>query len=197
MDFVEALNMRMQDVASMCVGCGKCFEVCPMKGPIGLSEADPKEVLGGIVDLIRGGNCNKAAERWAGACSSSGLCRDACDYGVDPLFLVKMANYANIRLRDGDAVRKERSLLLPRRRKVAADGVQASAGSERDCSVAAGIQVRQGRMQARHRLLYWLQRGKDTAYRSAGCRDAPGDGLLLRDQRRSERLLRHQPISGG
>jgi heterodisulfide reductase subunit D len=106
MDFVEALNMRMQDVASMCVGCGKCFEVCPMKGPIGLSEADPKEVLGGIVDLIRGGNGNKAAERWAGACSSSGLCRDACDYGVDPLFLVKMANYANIRRRDGDAVRK-------------------------------------------------------------------------------------------
>jgi Fe-S-cluster-containing hydrogenase component 2 len=48
MGFVEALNMRMQDVASMCVGCGKCFEVCPMKGPIGLSEADPKEVLGGI-----------------------------------------------------------------------------------------------------------------------------------------------------
>jgi Fe-S oxidoreductase len=77
-----------------------------MKGPIGLSEADPKEVLGGIVDLIRGGNGNKAAERGAGACSSSGLCRDACDYGVDPLFLVKMANYANIRRRDGDAVRK-------------------------------------------------------------------------------------------
>jgi ferredoxin len=31
MGFVEALNMRMQDVASMCVGCGKCFEVSPMK----------------------------------------------------------------------------------------------------------------------------------------------------------------------
>jgi heterodisulfide reductase subunit D len=106
MDFIEALNTRIQDVASACVGCGKCFEVCPMKGPIGLSEADPKDVLGGIIDLIRGGNGNEAAERWAGACSSSGLCRDACDYGVDPLFLVKMANYANIRRRDGDAVRK-------------------------------------------------------------------------------------------
>jgi heterodisulfide reductase subunit D len=106
MDFIEALNTRMQDVASACVGCGKCFEVCPMRGPIGLSEADPKEVLGGIVDLIRGGNGNDAAQRWAGACSSSGLCREACDYGVDPLFLVKMANYANVRRRDGDAVRK-------------------------------------------------------------------------------------------
>jgi heterodisulfide reductase subunit D len=106
MDFIEALNTRIQDVASACVGCGKCFEVCPMKGPIGLSEADPKNVLGGIIDLIRGGNGNEAAERWAGACSSSGLCRDACDYGVDPLFLVKMANYANIRRRDGAAVRK-------------------------------------------------------------------------------------------
>jgi heterodisulfide reductase subunit D len=106
MAFVEALDTRMQDVASMCVGCGKCFEVCPMKGPIGLSEANPKDVLGGIVDLIRGGNGNEAAQRWAGACSSSGFCRDACDYGVDPLFLVKMANYANIRRRDGEAVRK-------------------------------------------------------------------------------------------
>jgi heterodisulfide reductase subunit D len=77
-----------------------------MKGPIGLSEADPKDVLRGIVDLIGGGNGNVAAQRWAGACSSSGLCRDACDYGEDPLFLVKMANYANIRRRDGDAVRK-------------------------------------------------------------------------------------------
>jgi heterodisulfide reductase subunit D len=106
MDFIEALNARMQDVASACVGCGKCFEVCPMKEPIGLSEADPKEVVGGVVDLIRGGVGNEAAQRWAGACSSSGLCRDACDYGVDPLFLVKMANYANIRSRDGDAVRR-------------------------------------------------------------------------------------------
>jgi heterodisulfide reductase subunit D len=106
MDFIEALNTRMQDVASACVGCGKCFEVCPMKGPIGLSEADPKDVLGGIIDLIRGGDGNEAAQRWAGACSSSALCRAACDYGVDPLFLVKMANYANVRRRDGDAVRK-------------------------------------------------------------------------------------------
>jgi heterodisulfide reductase subunit D len=106
MDFIEALNIRMQDVASACVGCGKCFEVCPMKGPIGLSEADPKHVLGGIVDLIRGGEGNEAAQRWAGACSSSGFCRNACEYGVDPLFLVKMANYANVRRRDGDAVRK-------------------------------------------------------------------------------------------
>jgi heterodisulfide reductase subunit D len=106
MDFVEALDTRMQDVASMCVGCGKCFEVCPMKGPIGLSGADSKYVLGGIVDLIRGGIGNEAAQRWAGACSSSGFCRNACDYGVDPLFLVKMANYANVRRRDGEAVRK-------------------------------------------------------------------------------------------
>ncbi|WP_375788597.1 heterodisulfide reductase-related iron-sulfur binding cluster [Bradyrhizobium sp. Pha-3] len=77
-----------------------------MKEAIGLSEADPKHVLGGIVDLIRGGEGNEAAQRWAGACSSSGYCREACDYGVDPLFLVKMANYKNVRRRDGDAVRK-------------------------------------------------------------------------------------------
>jgi heterodisulfide reductase subunit D len=106
MDFIEALNTRMQDIASACIGCGKCFEVCPMKEPIGLANADPKDVLGGIVDLIRGGEGHEAAQRWAGACSSSAFCRDACDYGVDPLFLVKMANYANIRRRDGTAVRK-------------------------------------------------------------------------------------------
>jgi len=77
-----------------------------MQGPIGVSEVDPKHVLDGIVDLIRGGEGNEAAQRWAGACSSSGFCREAYDYGVDPVFLVKMANYKNVRRRDGDAIRK-------------------------------------------------------------------------------------------
>jgi heterodisulfide reductase subunit D len=106
MEFIEALNTRIQDVASLCVGCGKCFEVCPMTKAISLSAADPKSVVSGIVDLTRGGDGNEDARRWAAACSSSGFCRDACDYGVDPLLLVKLANYSNVRRRDGDAVRK-------------------------------------------------------------------------------------------
>jgi heterodisulfide reductase subunit D len=106
MDFIEALDTRIQDVASLCVRCGKCFEVCPMTGAAGLSAADPKSVVSGVVDLTRGGEGNEAARRWAAACSSSGFCRDACDYGVDPLLLVKLANYSNVRRRDGDAVRK-------------------------------------------------------------------------------------------
>ncbi|VWC76446.1 hypothetical protein BLA39750_00910 [Burkholderia lata] len=106
MDFAEAVDKHMQDMASKCVACGKCFEICPMKDPIGLSDADSKEVTGGIVDLIRGGDGNEAAIRWAGGCSSSGLCRTVCEYGVDPMFLVKMASYAHVRRRDGSEVRK-------------------------------------------------------------------------------------------
>ena len=106
MEFSEALDRRMQDLAAACTQCGKCFEACPMTAPIGLSGADPKHVLSGVVGLLRGVDGNQAAQRWTAACSSSGLCRDACDYGVDARLLVRLANFANIRRRDRDAVRK-------------------------------------------------------------------------------------------
>jgi heterodisulfide reductase subunit D len=105
MDFVEALGARMEDIASACTQCGKCFQACPMTVPTGIAEADPKHVLAGIVDLLRGGNGNAEAATWAAACSSSGYCIEACDYAVNPRTLVRLAHFASVKRHDGDEVK--------------------------------------------------------------------------------------------
>ncbi len=105
MEFVDALRVRMDAMAEACTACGNCFTACPMTGAIGIDAADPPGVLHGMIDLLRGGDGTEEARNWAAACSSSGLCADACDYGVDPRMLVRLANYARIRKRDGATVK--------------------------------------------------------------------------------------------
>ena len=105
MDFSDALDLRMEQMASACTTCGKCFNACPMTDAIGIAGTDPKSVLNGMVDLLRGGAGTEEAVLWASSCSSSGLCADACDYGVDPRMLVRLANYGYVRRRDQGAVK--------------------------------------------------------------------------------------------
>lgn len=105
MDFVEALDIRIEEIASACTQCGKCFQACPMTEPAGIGDAEPTAVLSGIVDILRGNAGNVESEAWASACSSSGYCIQACDYGVNPRTMVRLAHFAMTRRRDGDAVR--------------------------------------------------------------------------------------------
>lgn len=105
MNFSEAFDLRMEEIASACTRCGACFQACPMTAPAGISGADPRNVLSGIVDLLRGGEGNAEASAWAAACSSSGYCIQACDYAVNPRTMVRLAHYASVRLRDGGAVK--------------------------------------------------------------------------------------------
>lgn len=105
MEFVEALGQRMDEIANACTACGKCFTACPMTEAVGIADDNPERVLRGMVDLLRGGEGNESAVRWAASCSSSGLCTEVCDYGVDPRLLVRLANYAGVQRRDGHAVK--------------------------------------------------------------------------------------------
>jgi Fe-S oxidoreductase len=95
----------MRDIAGACTRCGKCFEVCPMTHAVGLGDAEPRHVLGGIVDLLNGKEGTPEAERWAAACSMSGICIGACNYGVNPRIMVRLAHFANTRRRVGEAAR--------------------------------------------------------------------------------------------
>jgi heterodisulfide reductase subunit D len=104
-DFVQALEGRMREIATACTQCGKCFEVCPMAPAVGLRDAESRRVLAGIVDLLRGNSGTPEAERWAAACSSSGICIDACNYGVNPRIMVRLAHFADTRRRAGQAAR--------------------------------------------------------------------------------------------
>jgi Fe-S oxidoreductase len=109
-DFAQALAVRMHEIASACAQCGKCFEACPMTHAAGLAGAEPPHVLAGIVDLLNGKAGTPEAERWAAACSMSGACIEACNYGVNPRIMVRLAHFANTRRRAGDKARGNATL---------------------------------------------------------------------------------------
>jgi heterodisulfide reductase subunit D len=92
--FEEALSSRVDDMLDACTKCGKCFEVCPIAEPAGLGGADPKAVVSGVLDILRFGKGSEESEKWAKACMASGECIKACDYGVNPRFLLTMARLA-------------------------------------------------------------------------------------------------------
>jgi heterodisulfide reductase subunit D len=95
--FESALKARADAMADACTRCGKCVEVCPATEAAGLTaeqRQNPVEVISGIVDIVRGGEGNEAAAKWASGCLLSGECVKACDYGVNPRFLLYMARIA-------------------------------------------------------------------------------------------------------
>src|SRR5690348_11799852 len=92
--FLEALQGRVEDILDSCTRCGKCVAACPMVEPAGLDPADAVDIVDGTLDLLAGGAGTKDAERWAQVCTNSGKCIPACDYGINPRFMVNMARIA-------------------------------------------------------------------------------------------------------
>ncbi len=95
--FEQALQARVGDMLDACTRCGKCVEVCPAAEPAGLgrqARENPAAVIGGVIDMLRHGEGNEAARKWAEGCLLSGECIKACDYGVNPRFLLNMARVA-------------------------------------------------------------------------------------------------------
>ena len=107
--FEAALDGRAQAMADACTRCGRCVEVCPVTGPGGLTPEElqnPAAVIGGIIDIVRTGEGNEAARKWANACILSGECIKACDYGVNPRFLLHMARVQMARRSEAAVQRK-------------------------------------------------------------------------------------------
>ena len=113
--FEEALSSRVGDMLDACTKCGACFEVCPIAGPAGLREADPKAVVSGVLDILRLGKGPAESEKWAKACMASGECIKACDYGVNPRFLLTMARLAMIRTDKDAAERRQQGVTVFRK----------------------------------------------------------------------------------
>jgi heterodisulfide reductase subunit D len=97
--FETALSARVAAMADACTRCGKCVEVCPVTGPGGVN-AEPRAVIDGIIDIVRTGDGPDASRKWANACVLTGECIKACDYGVNPRFLLGMARVAMARRKD-------------------------------------------------------------------------------------------------
>jgi Fe-S oxidoreductase len=91
--FESALSGRVAAMADACTRCGKCVEVCPVTGPGGV-KAEPRAVISGIIDILRTGDGPEASRKWANACVLTGECVKACDYGVNPRFMLGMARVA-------------------------------------------------------------------------------------------------------
>ena len=104
--FLDALHGRVEDILDNCTRCGECVRACPMVEPAGLDPENAVDIVGGILDLLSGGAGTKDAERWAQVCTNSGKCIPACDYGINPRFMVNMARIAAKAKLGDDAVRR-------------------------------------------------------------------------------------------
>jgi Fe-S oxidoreductase len=91
--FEDALNGRVEEIVDACTRCAKCVEVCPVKTPAGVT-APAQEVIAGVVDILRTGDGPAASRRWASTCMLTGDCIKACDYGINPRFMLAMARLA-------------------------------------------------------------------------------------------------------
>jgi heterodisulfide reductase subunit D len=63
-------------------------------------DAAPRRVIDGIIEILRTGEGPQPARNWANACLLSGECIKACDYGVNPRFLLGMARLAMTRKKE-------------------------------------------------------------------------------------------------
>jgi Fe-S oxidoreductase len=88
------LGAETQDILEKCTTCGKCVEACPMLPYGELQGADPARVVGGILDILRGGQGHDEARRWAQVCTSSGSCIPACPEGINPRKMLNFAKHA-------------------------------------------------------------------------------------------------------
>jgi Fe-S oxidoreductase len=89
--FETTLGSRVTQMLDACTKCGKCVEVCPSVRPAGISDASSKDIISGVLDIVRAGEGPDASRKWAESCMLSGECIKACDYGVNPRFLLAMA----------------------------------------------------------------------------------------------------------
>lgn len=103
--FENALQSRIDEMLAACTRCGACVEACPVAGPAEVA-APSAHVIGGVIDILRGGSGTDPARRWASACMLSGDCIAACKEDVNPRFLLAMTRTAIARSRDAQERRR-------------------------------------------------------------------------------------------
>ena len=126
--FETALSGRVDLMLDACTRCGKCVEICPSVRPAGIADASPEDIISGVLDILRTGQGHETSRKWAASCMLSGDCIKACDYGVNPRFLLAMARVAMAKAENE----------LPHRRR---QGVEKFRDLSRDVTVLSRLQL--------------------------------------------------------
>jgi heterodisulfide reductase subunit D len=98
--FDAALAGRIEHILDACTRCGKCVEVCPITEAAKVPTASPEAVVGGVLDILRNGDGAEASRKWASSCVLSGECIKACDYGINPRFMLAMTRVAMVKAKN-------------------------------------------------------------------------------------------------
>ena len=88
----EHLDDFIADTLARCTRCGKCFEACQMTHySDGLSGADAKHVVSGVLDWLRQTPGNEQSVAWLKVCTQSARCIDACPEDINAMKMVRVA----------------------------------------------------------------------------------------------------------
>ena len=92
--FIQTLDQRTVDIVDACTACGKCADVCPTPGLIGITDQSSESLTQGVIDILAGRIDDGDSARWAQACCGTGHCLDVCPEGINPRFMLTMARRA-------------------------------------------------------------------------------------------------------
>lgn len=79
-------------LAEACTRCGDCVRACPMVAQTAIvAAAEPGAVVGGVLDVLRGGAGTPEALAFISACTRSEVCTPACPERINPAFMMRLA----------------------------------------------------------------------------------------------------------
>ncbi len=89
----EYFDSASRSLLKACTACGACVTACPVVPTAGIESEPPEAVIGGVLELLRGGGPLEGASRiFAGQCNGCGECIPACPEGINPRRLVMLAS---------------------------------------------------------------------------------------------------------
>jgi len=89
---LDYIGRNIERTLAQCTSCGKCYEVCPTTRYSDQLAGQPsREVVAGILNILRGKGGAPAAVEWTRLCTQSADCIPACPEKVNPMLMLRLA----------------------------------------------------------------------------------------------------------
>lgn len=148
----DYVDREIHDILQKCTGCGICAQVCPIL-PYTLAKGeDPKRVVAGVLDILRGQGGNSASARWVESCAGSGVCVKECPEPVNPRRMLLFAKSAI----KGGKVAMDRRQIARERFKKTGKTVRFISGMQVDPEDMKRITGRQDTRKKNASALFWI-----------------------------------------